>query len=175
MDLPKNLHTAYAWTDAAGEISELATLSGEALRAYIAASVANFASEAIKSEWPDGLTESDLDALAEWLRVARAMDPTTALAQLVSALDAGNVPAAAAAAKALRGWHEGGGFLPRWPEGAPACPTGLGAFHLGRLVAAMDLSGAGGDVARHDYSRALAAIETLLREAPGAWQRWDVR
>jgi hypothetical protein len=95
------------------------------------------------------------------------MDPTTALAQLVSALESANVPAAAAAAEALRGWHEGGGFLPRWPEGAPACPTGLGAFHLGRLVAAMDHASNGGAprrVYREDYGRALAALETLLRE-----------
>ncbi len=58
--LPEHLYAAFAWTEAAGELEELASLSGEALDTYCRESVANC---------EDGdVTESDLRELAEGLR-----------------------------------------------------------------------------------------------------------
>jgi hypothetical protein len=104
------------------------------------------------------------------------MDPDTSLAQLISALGAANIPAARAALDALVQWHDRGGCLPRWPADG-SDPVGLAAFHLGRLVAAIDLSNdravlrrGGGAVRRSvdlEYGRALAAIGVVLDRAAG--------
>jgi hypothetical protein len=92
------------------------------------------------------------------------VDPSTALANLICALDAGNVPAAREALDALTGWHDRGGFLPRWPDVANDLDT-LEAFHLGRLVAALDFAsepGRTGPVARRAYRSALAALSVVM-------------
>lgn len=66
--LPEHLHAAYDWTNAAGELEELALLSGDALDAYVRESVAN---------WRDGatndgdVTESALRELRDWLLPCR--------------------------------------------------------------------------------------------------------
>ena len=61
--LPADLHAAHEWTAAAGELDELASLSGAALDAYCRESAANWAAD------PSGdrVTESDVRSLAEWL------------------------------------------------------------------------------------------------------------
>lgn len=90
------------------------------------------------------------------------MDPTTALKNLIEALQASNFHAAAESVEALHGWHYRGGFLPRWPESVDD-PTGPGAWHLGRLVTTIDLANET-PYARNCYEHALAALEMLIRE-----------
>jgi hypothetical protein len=92
------------------------------------------------------------------------MDPNTALKNLIEALQASNFHAAAQSVEALQGWHDGGGFLPGWPE-TVADPTGPGAWHLGRMVTAIDLQ------SRYGYEHALSGLGSLIRrqtEAEGA-------
>ncbi len=58
--LPERLYAAFAWTEAAGELKELASLDPPELDTYCRESVANC---------EDGdVTEFDLHELAEWLR-----------------------------------------------------------------------------------------------------------
>ena len=60
--LPKHLHAAYDWTDAASELSELRELTGESLAAYCRDSAKNC------SDNGDGdVSESDLVDLHDWL------------------------------------------------------------------------------------------------------------
>jgi hypothetical protein len=61
--LPESLHEAYGWTEAAGELEQLAALTGDALAAYAAESAANNASNGDST-----VTADDIEALAEWLR-----------------------------------------------------------------------------------------------------------
>lgn len=63
--LPASLTDAFAWTDAAGEIEELASLTDDALETYARESAANNR----KENGGDGsVSESDLLDLAAWLR-----------------------------------------------------------------------------------------------------------
>ena len=63
--LPEDLHAAYEWTDAAGEVNELRSLEGPALTRYCRESARN---------WRDNdgtgaeVTADDLSRLADWLR-----------------------------------------------------------------------------------------------------------
>ena len=67
--LPKGLHYAYDWTDAAGELAELRGLTGEALATYCRESVANHdAHTGPNSAWRGSLGESDLESLHDWLQ-----------------------------------------------------------------------------------------------------------
>lgn len=61
--LPQHLHAAYDWTDAAGELDELATLEGEALDSYCRESAAN-----AEDHGESDVSELELDSLAAWLR-----------------------------------------------------------------------------------------------------------
>jgi len=63
--LPVDLHDAYAWTEAAGELETLATLTGDALHAYAYESVQNAGEHGIS-----GIYMGDLHDLATWLRSA---------------------------------------------------------------------------------------------------------
>ena len=65
--LSTELHAAYKWTEAAGELDELASLKGDVLVAYAAQSEVN----AIENDVTD-VHASDLVELAAWLR-ARAV------------------------------------------------------------------------------------------------------
>jgi len=67
-ELPEDLHSAYEWTDAAGELDDLRdlALTGARLDTYCRTSARN---------WRDNhgtgdaeVTEADLHRLAEWLR-----------------------------------------------------------------------------------------------------------
>jgi hypothetical protein len=62
--LPERLFVAYEWTDAAGELDELASLTGEELTRYARESELNFEQD------PSGapVTADDIEALGEWLR-----------------------------------------------------------------------------------------------------------
>lgn len=60
--LPSDLHAAYDWTAAAGELDELRSLSGEALERYCAESADNAAWHGNKD-----VTALDLQRLHEWL------------------------------------------------------------------------------------------------------------
>ncbi len=62
------------------------------------------------------------------------MDPTETLRLLINTLESGDVRGAREAVGNLRDWHDSGGFMPRWPQSAPECPTGLAAFYLGCLI-----------------------------------------
>ena len=62
-EIPTRLHAAYDWTAAAGELEELAALTGKALKAYCRESAANNAENGTGD-----VTSSDLADLAEWLR-----------------------------------------------------------------------------------------------------------
>ncbi len=92
------------------------------------------------------------------------MDPTETLGLLIAALEWGDNRAAREAVGNLTDWHDSGGFMPRWPQGAPECPRGLAAYHLGRLVGAMD-SASGPKpykFARADYAHVLSAIKKVV-------------
>lgn len=58
--LPESLHAAHDWASAAGELEELASLQGDALRAYAEQSEANARDQ--------GVTALDIVELAEWLQ-----------------------------------------------------------------------------------------------------------
>ena len=60
--LPEELHDAYEWTRAAGELDELRDLSGEALDAYCKESEEN-----CRENGDGSVTASDLDSLHAWL------------------------------------------------------------------------------------------------------------
>ena len=60
--LSAELHAAYDWTDAAGEIGELTQLTGPALARYCRESEENC------QEHGGDVTAADLDSLAAWLR-----------------------------------------------------------------------------------------------------------
>lgn len=60
--LPERLYAAYDWTNAAGEVGTLATVTGDVLATYCRESAANAAEHG-----QHDVTESDLLALAEWL------------------------------------------------------------------------------------------------------------
>jgi hypothetical protein len=60
--LPEDLHAAYDWTAAAGELAELRRLRRPALDAYCVESAANAA------EHDAHVTADDLRRLATWLR-----------------------------------------------------------------------------------------------------------
>jgi hypothetical protein len=64
--LPPSLHAAYEWTQAAGELDELRTLSGEQIVVYCLESEENWQIEQL-----DGVavTSDDLLALHDWLVV----------------------------------------------------------------------------------------------------------
>jgi hypothetical protein len=68
--LPDNLQTAYDWTDAAGELDHLRSLTGGALATYCRESAANHAATVQEGgAWQNtSVSESDLRELAEWLR-----------------------------------------------------------------------------------------------------------
>lgn len=62
-NLPADLHAAYEWTDAAGELDQLASLDGDALAEYATASEANARANDVRD-----VSASDLADLAIWLR-----------------------------------------------------------------------------------------------------------
>ena len=61
---PADLHDAYEWTDAAGELDELRGLSGDELDRYCAESAENSAADGDGS-----VTASALRELAAWLKM----------------------------------------------------------------------------------------------------------
>lgn len=61
-NLPEHLHDAHSWTEAAGELEQLASLQGDALDTYARESAAN------AREHNEGVSESDLRELNGWLR-----------------------------------------------------------------------------------------------------------
>jgi hypothetical protein len=63
---PKDLHPAYDWTAAAGELDELRSLKGKALATYCRESAEN-----ARSNGYHDVTEGDLRDLHDWLRGAR--------------------------------------------------------------------------------------------------------
>lgn len=66
--LPKHLHAAYDWTDAAGELDELRDLTGGALLAYCLQSADNSAEHAAHPL--DAVTAGELEELHDWLQGA---------------------------------------------------------------------------------------------------------
>lgn len=62
-DLRPSLYAAYDWTSSAGDLGELANLSGHALNNYCRESAAN-----ARQHGSDDVTEQDLHDLAHWLR-----------------------------------------------------------------------------------------------------------
>ena len=68
--LPLDLHTAYAWTDAAGELEELRDLCGDDLDEYLFASALNYAEAQLDDprQWPDDMGQDDLLRLRAWLQ-----------------------------------------------------------------------------------------------------------
>lgn len=63
--LPVALHDSYAWTEAAGELELLASLTGNALHAYAYESVQNAGERNAH-----GIYMGDIHDLATWLRSA---------------------------------------------------------------------------------------------------------
>lgn len=76
--LPADLHDAYAWTEAAGELGELSKLTGDDLTRYCAESAANCVSNGDGS-----VTEEDLESLHDWLNASEegTMKTTTTKTQ----------------------------------------------------------------------------------------------
>ena len=61
--LPADLHDSYAWTEAAGELELLASLTGDALHAYAYESVQNAGEHNVQ-----GIYMGDIHDLATWLK-----------------------------------------------------------------------------------------------------------
>ena len=92
------------------------------------------------------------------------MDPTETLRLLIDALESGDVRSAREAVGNLRDWHDSGGFMPRWPQNVPQCPSGLAAFYLGCLI---EILGSARDPAPYKYASAayvhvLSAIKRVV-------------
>lgn len=61
--LPADLHDSYAWTEAAGELELLASLTDDALHAYAYESVQNAGEHGVR-----GIYMGDLHDLSAWLK-----------------------------------------------------------------------------------------------------------